>query len=686
MAPSVPKTTSQAAATSDKSKRSKRKLLDDSDSDSDDGGAAIESSGFKVNEEYARRFEYNKKRDERQKLEEKLKNQKGNGEDDEDSSSTDETEDEDGFLATEDLDAQISATLNAIRNKDPRVYDKSVKFYNGEDDADQQTTKEKKEKPVTLRDYHREKIMRGDVGASDDEEEVAPPPTYAQEQNALKDSLLNAAKEGDSSDEDEDDDGFMKRKEPAKTAANGVHPSRAKAIKVPELDVVNAEKDPETFLSNFMAARAWVTDEGSKWEAFESDDGEDDNRADEFEQAYNMRFEDPDKSNEVLKSYARDIAASKSVRREDKTGRKRQRELEKEKKEAEKRERREDKARLRKLKLEETEEKLRKIKHAAGASGREIEVEDWMKFLDDAWEDDRWEDEMKKRFGDEYYTVKEGEGVSDDEMDVDGEKKKKKSKNKIKKPTWDDDIDIKDLIPDFEDDDGAKPAAPVSDNEGEGKGEEEDNDEDEEEGMPPSKKRKASDHKRTRQETQKKARQERAQLEALVEAKLQLEDHDLLKANSSKTGGFRYRETSPQSFGMTARDILLAPSDKVLNEYAGLKKLATYRDAEKKKRDKKKLGKKARLRQWRRDVFGGEYERSGPTYGFEGVKLDDGDEGVQKEDERRRGSGKSKDKGKDKGKGLQKDAEAESSNIIGEVDGTRKKRKRSKGKKTGAAE
>lgn len=44
----------------------KRKLLDDSDSDSEDGGAAL-SNGFKVDEEFARRLEHNKKREERQR-------------------------------------------------------------------------------------------------------------------------------------------------------------------------------------------------------------------------------------------------------------------------------------------------------------------------------------------------------------------------------------------------------------------------------------------------------------------------------------------------------------------------------------------------------------------------------------------------------------------------------------------
>ncbi|KAL6871857.1 KRI1-like family C-terminal domain-containing protein [Trichoderma novae-zelandiae] len=682
---------SQAATKAKPSNSNKRKLLDDSDSESDDAGAAIGSSGFKVNEEYARRFEHNKKREEKQRLEEKLKK----AEDDDDSSSTDETEDEDGFLATEDLDAQISATLQAIRNKDPRVYDKEVTFYQP-DDEDAAATKEKKEKPVFLRDYQREKLLKGDIGGSDDDEEA--PRTYQQEQDAIKQTLLseiNAAKpEQDSDEDDEDEDGFIKRKEPAQTDSNGVHPSRAKAVKLSEVDVNNADRDPETFLSNFMAARAWVPDEGLRWEAFESDDGEDDNRAEEFEQAYNLRFEDPEKSNEVLKSYARDFAAARSVRREEKTGRKRQRELEREKKEAEKEQRREDKARLRKLKLEETEAKLRKIKQAAGAFGKELTDEQWMKFLDDAWENDKWEDEMKKWFDEEYYAINEGNPASDDEdaMDVDSEEdgSKKGKKKKPKKPKWDDDIDINDIIPDFEEKE-AKPKITLTDDEAQN-GEEDEDDEDEGE-EPAAKKLKSSDHKRARQESQKKAREERARLEALVDAKLHLTDHDVLRKqaqeaeSSSGAGGFRYRETSPQTFGLTARDILLAPSDKVLNEFAGLKKLATFRDVEKKRKDRKLLGKKARLRQWRREVFGGEYENTGPTYGFERLLGADEEQAGGKEEKKKRSKSKDKGKGKEKEKEKEKEKGKEGegpSNIIGDVDGTRKKRKRSKGNKAKA--
>ena len=543
-------------------------------------------------------------------MEEKYKNNPNAADDDEDSSS-DEEEDEDGFLATEDLDAQISATLQAIRSKDPRVYDGATTFYEADENADG-ATKEKKEKPVYLADYHREKILAGDVGESDNEDEPAPQ-TYSQEQDALRRATVNefkAAVKGDESDSDSDS-GFLKPKNKKKTdtkATNGVHPSRAAAVKLADLDVKTADKDPETYLSNFMAARAWVGETGTGRKGVDSDDEEADDRADQFEQAYNMRFENPEKSNEVLKSYSRDLANSKSVRRDEKTGRKRKRDAEKEQKEEEKRQRKEEKARLRNLKLEEAEQKLKKIKQAAGASGKEVSDREWMKFLDEAWENDQWEEEMQKRFGDDYYAVDEAAN-SDDESS---------KKKKPKKPTWDDDIDINDIVPDFEDEAAIKEKFALSDDDAEGAADEgnaSDMDIDEDEGESSTRKRKTADHKRDRLAKQRQSRKERTQLEALVDSKLQLSTHSLL--DSSETP-FRYRETSPQSFGMTARDILLAPSDQVLNEFAGLKKLATFRDIEKKRKDKKRLNKKARLREWRRGAFGREFESTGPTWGFEG--------------------------------------------------------------------
>lgn len=587
---------------------------------------------------------------------------KANDNDDSESSSDDGTEDEDGYLLTEDLDARMSAALQAIKNKDPRVYNTDATFFDAAEaekaglEAAAASKNDPKEKPIYLQDYHRERYMRGDVGADDESDDENDGPsgapltkTYQQEQDELKKALvdsMNAADDDSGSDEDDDEDAddvdaFIKPKASTKAAkesaaATGVHPSRAGRIKkITKVDVENADKDPATFLSNFVSSRAWVPEDetsGPGWEAFDSEEEDDGNRerAEAFETAYNLRFEDPNKSNEVLKSYSRTVVSERSVRREEKTARQRQRDQDREQQEAEKQARREERARLRKLNIEEAQEKLAKIKQAAGVAGRDLAEDEWMGLLDDAWDNEAWEAKMRKQFGDDYYAEKdaslEGElaagGVDNDE----DRKGKKNKKNLPKKPKWDDDIDIKDLIPDFEDDSAPKITLSDEENEeGEGEGGEDDEvDEDDEEGLESKRRKTGKALKKDRADAKREARRERARIEALVDRQMALDDPTALAAagpatgvNTELSGLFRYRETSPQAFGLTSRDILLAPSDTALNEFAGLKKLATFRDEERKRKDRKKLGKKARLRQWRRDTFGADYEHSGPTFGFE---------------------------------------------------------------------
>ncbi|KAI2642897.1 KRI1-like family C-terminal-domain-containing protein [Xylaria nigripes] len=596
----------------------KKKVLFDDTDDESDGGVDL-----KINDEYAKRFEHNKKREEIHRLEEKYKSEKAKGnfskskdgdDDEDDDDSSDETEDDDGFLATEALDAQISATLQAIKTKDPRLYDGKSTFYTSIDEDPSvplDSSKQKKEKPVFLQDYHRERLLRGDTG-QEDEDQQAPPQTYVQEQDDLKKSLQNeiqAQLKATGHDEESDSgDGFMKAKEGPKKASEGtVHPSRATNIKVPVPNVKDADKDPELFLSNFLASRAWVEGEGNGWQPFESD-GEQDEEADTWEAAYNMRFEDPSKSNEVLRSYARDVTASLSVRREEKSGRKRLRELEKERKEAEKKQRKEERARLRRLKVEEAETKLQKIKKTAGLRGKVLKDEDWQKLLEGAWEDDQWEEGMNKFFNDEYYA--EGEGDSDNDGEADGSSKGKK---KPKKPKWDDDIDIKDLVPDFDEEERPK----FTLENGEVVEVEQDEDDETAEDAPAAKRQKTSkERKKEKLASQKEARQERAKIEALVDAHMKLGDPEILSgANDTGLPKFGYMDTKPESFGLTTRDILMA-SDADLNSFAGLKKLAHWRDPEKQSKDRKRLGKKARLRQWRKDTFGPEFEREPPALNF----------------------------------------------------------------------
>ncbi|CAG8979568.1 hypothetical protein HYALB_00013452 [Hymenoscyphus albidus] len=588
-------------------KKIKQNLLDSDDSSSEDesvGGVQLEEEepepAFKINKEFATRFEHNKKREELQKLEDKYNKPTkradgklyGDKYDEDSESSDDEDEDDDGFLATEDLDAEISATLQALQSKDPRVYDEKVTFYKPvEEDVEDAAPDAKKDKPMYLRDYHRENLLKGANG--EDIEEDSAPRTFAQEQADLQRSIVKEIHAAGDDSEDEDG-GFMipkpKRKSEPQDFALPVHPSRTKRVKV---DVESADKDPETFLSNFLQARAWVPTDGARFQPLESDDEEEDLRADKFEEAYNLRFEKTEGANETLKSYARDIIAAKSVRREEPNSRKKQRDAERAKKEVEKAERESERARLRQLKIAEMEEKLHKIKRAAGLKGKKVKDEDWAKFLDEGWDDATWEAEMNKKFGQDYYA----EGEEDSGSEAESGKKKK-----LHKPKWDDDIDINDIIPDFIDEEEAqnKPAFALSDSEDQ----DDDDDEANSDATPKKKSKTSKDHAKDKAAKKKAARLERKKIEELVDNQL-----DVTMSLSKTPATFRYRETSPMSFGLNARDILMAP-DKALNEFAGLKKMAAFRDPEKKRKDKKNLSKKARIRQWRKDTFGDE---NGPT-------------------------------------------------------------------------
>lgn len=503
-----------------------------------------------------------------------------------DSDSTSESEDDEGALVTEQLDAEILYTLKAIQSKDPRVYDKNVKFYALEDASKNgvSTESDNKSKPMYLKDYHRQNLM----DEMDGRVVVDEVPTYADEQATMKQNILQQM-HGDEqmADEGSEGDDFLVRK-PAKVAA----PSRSVVI-APVPDISTADRDPETFLSNFMASKAWKpAKSGSNFQAFESDDDDEDKHAEQFENAYNMRFEDPQHANEKLLSHSREVASKYSVRRGEPKGRKKHREYQKAQQEAEKGQREEERARYRNLKIEEAQAKLNKFKDAAGLRREVVLVEEWSNFLDDGWDDEKWDEEMAKRFGDAYYAERETVGSDVDLVEDTSISRKRKT---ARKPKWDDDIDVGDIIPGFEQTDrAAADEFVLSDME-------DDRVEKVEQQAPPKKKSKRSIEE-DRAAQKKQARKDRRKIEELVDQSLFPE---LPSTSIKQPSRFQYRATSPAAFGLSAHEILLA-DDAALNQFVGLKKLASFREQEKKNRDKKKLGKKARLRQWRKDTFGDE--------------------------------------------------------------------------------
>ena len=353
------------------------------------------------------------------------------GDEEESDSSDEEDEDDTAVLATERLDQEIAVTIEAIRKKDPKIYDGKTTFFSpfdAEEDAETSDT-ELKEKPMFLKDYHRQNLFAGVTG---EEKEVGAPATFVQEQEDLKRTVVSEMHQAAEQSEDGDDgdgdgdggSGFLVRKSaPDEPESFNDVPDPATAD----------PNNPEEYLSRFLSSRAWT--KPTTFTTLEDEDEEDEERMEKFEQAYNFRFEDPDASvRGKLVTYGRDIVSANTARREKKSTRKREREKRLEQKAQEKELREREKGRLGKLKTEELMRKFKMIREAAGLDDdgdEEVEAEMLEKLLEGDWSDEQWEEWMASRFGDGYYEA---------------------GSEKAKKPKFDDDIDITDIVSDSGDD------------------------------------------------------------------------------------------------------------------------------------------------------------------------------------------------------------------------------------------
>ena len=260
---------------------------------------------------------------------------------------------------------------------------------------------------------------------------------------------------------------------------------------------------------------------------------------------------------------------------------------------------------------------------------------------------------------------------------------KKSKKSTLKKPEWDDDIDIGDIVPDFnEEEERQHGRIALTDDEAEAEAAEDDA-----EGgviLPTSTSPTSSKVKKTakadRNAAKRAARLDRAALQSIIASKPTEE------TTAPGPAPFRYRATSPTSFNLTPLDILMA-SDSQLNSFAGLKKLAAFRDDKKKSQDRKKFSKKARLREWRKDTFGDERGVDGKDGAWE-EWLGKAREGVVDvvevdEDEQRGGFGREKrSKGEKRRRDERKDEKtsAPAAMVAGTENGAEKKKRRKKRK------
>ncbi|KWU43653.1 Krr1-domain-containing protein, partial [Rhodotorula sp. JG-1b] len=614
---------------------------------------------FKVNEAFAEKYEAKKRGEELSKLQDKYGKDYQLGDEDEDDETDYSTDDEDAELVTPEVDAAILRTLAKIRAKDPSVYEEGRAVFDEEEAetaaarraaaSGSKSARQKASKPVLLKDFQRARLL---ANAQGDDDAAAPSAnaeaalTPVEEQRLLKQEM-KAAFLGAASDSDDEDEagGLFKKREKGDDERAREEQDYEKFLEsaVGKKAVKAALGDEEAFLRDYILNRGWIDreDEAHHIPSYEeivggddgasqsksskkckaksklledddevrdeeghvlnpglrdSDDDEIDEEAEEFEHRYNFRFEQDGAAD--LVTHSRTVGST-SVRKPTTavSARARAREAAKERKEAEKLQRKEELRRLKALKRKEVEERLEKLLEAAGKGTKNLEEID----LDGEWDEKKHEEAMKKVYDEEY------EGLEDEDF----------------KPTWDDDIDIADIVGDEdgsdadEDAEAHLPFASTSALPVEG--------EDGEDALmaPPSKKaKKDKKGKKGKRgdgdddglpteliETVKaQGDSEAAQLaDKLVDEYYALDYED--KVGDVKTR-FHYAKVPAESFNLTPEEILLA-TDAELNSYMSLKKLAPYRQdsaayrskqAQKQRKKLKELRDMIRNRKWGEEV------------------------------------------------------------------------------------
>ncbi|GAA5949086.1 hypothetical protein JCM21900_004854 [Sporobolomyces salmonicolor] len=595
--------------------------LYDSDSESDAG----DLPAFTVNEHFAQKYDTKKRGEELSKLQDKYgKDYRLLSDDDDDDSEDLSDDDSDAELVTPQVDAAILRTLARIKAKDPSVYEPDKDIFEEEESrtaAGSNFPAGKKSstssKPVLLKDYQRSRLLANPEG---DDALDSTIPTPAQEQRALKSEITAAFHAGEDSDEDEDADaGLFRKRERGDDERAKEEREYEKFLEthVGKKAVKEALANEEAFLRDYILNRGWIDRENDKTHipsydeivgessskkkkgksklldddkpldpsAVDGDDEEYDEKAEEFEHKYNFRFEE--EAGSSLVTHSRDAVST--VRRQTAvvSARARQREAAKLKKEEEKQQRKEEVRRLKALKRKEVEDKLLQLVEAAGAGTKGLEELD----LEGDWDEQKHEEAMRKVYGEDY------EGVEDDGF----------------KPTWDDDIDITDIVgadggSDDEDGDLHMPFASTSALPASASPEPE-----EVESKKSKKEKRKKGVKRDEEgfptellEKAKEGGDEERQkmLDRMVDEYYGIEYED--KVGDVKTR-FRYAKVAPSSYNLTPEEILLA-TDAELNAFMSLKKLAPYRQgdadahAAKQKKKLQELRAVLRNRKWGEEV------------------------------------------------------------------------------------
>ncbi|RLN28209.1 hypothetical protein C2845_PM05G33840 [Panicum miliaceum] len=528
-------------------------ILAGTDDDSDSGGEDL--SKIQINEEYARRLEHNKRREALQRYEELKK--KGlvaasDDDDDDDKEGSSDEEDEDA-IASRRVDRRVFEVIRRIRSGDPRILDKDAKVYSSEEEGGEekkeeskQKKKAKKEKPLYLKDVNARHLLEegpeftAQTSRSSRYDRIA----YDEQQKKGLEAFLEAEKEvlGD------DDDDLFHEKPKAGAGADDEEDKEEKEAKELAGEVFGKDEEldeNEKFLKEFFLKRPYL-ESGKEKKSYLDDmqelsDVEELDEQEIYEYVYSFRHEEAEASGAVVadRVMGHSRVVEGSVRKKE-SSRKQQRKSKEERIARAKQEQAEELKHLKNLKKKEIAEKLDRIRMIAG-----IECDAACKLgaddLEEDFDPEDYDKKMQEMFNDSYYEADDvdPEFGSGEEMD-------------LEKPDFDK--------------------------------------EDELLGLP---KGWASEKDKESTATDGKASEGKISLKDKVELEKEMEEY--YKLDYEDTIGdlktrFKYKKVNPNSFGLSACDILTS-DDKDLNQYVSMKKLAPYRESEWEVTHHKKLSK-----------------------------------------------------------------------------------------------
>ncbi|PUZ65454.1 hypothetical protein GQ55_3G224100 [Panicum hallii var. hallii] len=535
-------------------------ILAGSDEDSDGGGEDL--SKIQINEEYARRFEHNKRREALQRYEELKK--KGlapaSDDDNDDNEESSEEEDEDA-IASRRVDRRVFEVIRRIRSGDPRILDKDAKVYSSEEEEEEgeedeeekkeeskQKKKAKKEKPLYLKDVNARHLLEegpeftAQTSRSSRYDRIA----YDEQQKKGLEAFLEAEKEvlGD-----DDDDDLFHEKPKAGAGADDEEDVEEKETKELAGEVFGKDEEldeNEKFLKEFFLKRPYL-ESGKEKKSYLDDmqelsDVEELDEQEKYEYVYNFRHEEAEASGAVVadRVMGHSRVVEGSVRKKE-SSRKKQRKSKEERIARAKQEQAEELKHLKNLKKKEIAEKLERIRMIAGIEGDaacKLGADD----LEEDFDPEDYDKKMQEMFDDSYYEADDvdPEFGSGEEMD-------------LEKPDFDKEDELLGL-----------PKGWASEK-------------DKEESI-------TTDGKATKGKISLK---EKVELEKEMEEYYKLDYEDTIGDLKTR---FKYKKVNPNSFGLSTYDIL-ASDDKDLNQYVSMKKLAPYRESEWKVTHHKKLSK-----------------------------------------------------------------------------------------------